>query len=288
MVAMLGSISELITGDPTTIPGVPVLPFGTDWDGGRFPPSTGGSTPTPMAPAERADVIVDFTDLPVGTEVYLINEGPDEPLGSGVAGVDFPYADPGTTGQVMKFTVVKRIGADKSLPPALLSLPTIIPLGPEMRTRKVVLMEAESEELEEVGPREATLGILDDNGNPVAKLWMDPITENPGVGDTEIWEIYNFTADAHPIHLHEIQFEVINRQALVTDEEGISPPPARLVGEPVGPEAWETGFKDTVIAYPGQVTRIKGRFDLPGQYVWHCHIVEHEDNEMMRPYRVGP
>ena len=54
------------------------------------------------------------------------------------------------------------------------------------------------------------------------------------------------------------------------------------------PEPWETGFKDTVIAYPGQVTRVKARFTTPGQFVWHCHIVEHEDNEMMRPYRIGP
>jgi FtsP/CotA-like multicopper oxidase with cupredoxin domain len=54
------------------------------------------------------------------------------------------------------------------------------------------------------------------------------------------------------------------------------------------PEPWETGVKDTVIAYPGQVTRLKIRFDRAGQYVWHCHIVEHEDNEMMRPYRIGP
>jgi bilirubin oxidase len=58
-------------------------------------------------------------------------------------------------------------------------------------------------------------------------------------------------------------------------------------GPPRPPEAWETGFKDTVIAYPGEITRIKGKFDLPGRYAWHCHIVEHEDNEMMRPYRVG-
>ena len=53
-------------------------------------------------------------------------------------------------------------------------------------------------------------------------------------------------------------------------------------------KAWESGFKDTVIAYPGEVTRIKARFDTPGTFVWHCHIVEHEDNEMMRPYRIGP
>ena len=62
----------------------------------------------------------------------------------------------------------------------------------------------------------------------------------------------------------------------------------RLDGDPRPPEPWESGFKDTVIAYPGEVTRIRARFDTPGQFVWHCHIVEHEDNEMMRPYRIGP
>jgi spore coat protein A len=69
---------------------------------------------------------------------------------------------------------------------------------------------------------------------------------------------------------------------------GLTEPPGGLVGEPRPPEAWETGVKDTVIAYPGEVTRIKARFETPGQFVWHCHIVEHEDNEMMRPYRIGP
>jgi FtsP/CotA-like multicopper oxidase with cupredoxin domain len=64
--------------------------------------------------------------------------------------------------------------------------------------------------------------------------------------------------------------------------------PAQLVGDPRPPEAWESGFKDTVTAYPGEVTRIRARFDTPGQFVWHCHIVSHEDNEMMRPYRIGP
>jgi FtsP/CotA-like multicopper oxidase with cupredoxin domain len=63
--------------------------------------------------------------------------------------------------------------------------------------------------------------------------------------------------------------------------------PAVLVGEPRPPEAWEAGFKDTVVAYPGEVTRVKARFGVGGLYVWHCHIVEHEDNEMMRPYFIG-
>jgi FtsP/CotA-like multicopper oxidase with cupredoxin domain len=116
---------------------------------------------------------------------------------------------------------------------------------------------------------------------------MDEVTENPAVGATEVWEIYNATADAHPMHIHEIAFEVVNRQDIfvneATKEVQVVPGSA-----PTPPEAWETGFKDTVIAYPGQVTRVRAQFNNPGQFVWHCHIVEHEDNEMMRPYRIGP
>jgi FtsP/CotA-like multicopper oxidase with cupredoxin domain len=138
------------------------------------------------------------------------------------------------------------------------------------------------------GPAAAMLGSVDGEGHGTHQMWADPVTENPNVGDTELWEFYNFTADAHPMHVHEVAFEVVNRQALVTNGEGETEPPARLVGEPRPPEPWETGFKDTVIAYPGEVTRIRAQFSTPGQFVWHCHIVEHEDNEMMRPYRIGP
>ena len=138
------------------------------------------------------------------------------------------------------------------------------------------------------GPAEAMLGEVDNDGRPVHAMWADPITENPSVGDTEVWELYNFTADAHPMHVHEVTFEVVNRQALVTNAVGETDPPARLDGDPRPPEAWESGLKDTVIAYPGEVTRIRAKFDTAGQFVWHCHIVEHEDNEMMRPYRIGP
>jgi FtsP/CotA-like multicopper oxidase with cupredoxin domain len=99
------------------------------------------------------------------------------------------------------------------------------------------------------------------------------VTENPALDATEEWDIYNFTVDAHPIHLHLVRFEIVKRQA---------------IGEAArDPEPWESGYKDTVIAYPGEITTIKARFDLEGLYVWHCHIVEHEDNEMMRPYFVG-
>jgi FtsP/CotA-like multicopper oxidase with cupredoxin domain len=139
------------------------------------------------------------------------------------------------------------------------------------------------------GPAEAMLGNVDDMGMPMHQMWMDPVTENPNVGDTEVWEFYNYTADAHPMHVHEVAFEVVNRESLVLDSVTGEPVrPVQLVGNPRPPEPWETGFKDTVIAYPGEVTRVKAQFLAPGQFVWHCHIVEHEDNEMMRPYRIGP
>jgi spore coat protein A len=81
---------------------------------------------------------------------------------------------------------------------------------------------------------------------------------------------------------------LLNRQGLALDEDGEAIQPIQLAGNPTPPEPWENGWKDTVIAYPGQVTRLRLRFTNPGQFVWHCHIVEHEDNEMMRPYRIGP
>jgi spore coat protein A len=90
------------------------------------------------------------------------------------------------------------------------------------------------------------------------------------------------------MHIHEIVFEVVNRQSLVTNEDGETTAPFQLVGDLRPPEPWENGLKDTVIAYPGEVTRVRAQFNTPGQFVWHCHIVEHEDNEMMRPYRIGP
>jgi FtsP/CotA-like multicopper oxidase with cupredoxin domain len=117
---------------------------------------------------------------------------------------------------------------------------------------------------------------------------MDPVTENPQVGATEVWEYYNTTADAHPMHIHELLFQVVNRQDLALDENGEVRLPVQPVGSPTPPESWENGWKDTVVAYPGQVTRLRMRFPHPGQFVWHCHILEHEDNEMMRPYRIGP
>jgi spore coat protein A, manganese oxidase len=236
-----------------------------------------------MGLAERADVIVDFTNVPVGSHV-LGNVGPDEPFGG------LPVESPadGGTEQVLQFRVVPSTSVDDTTPPQFLALPALTPLPPESETRMLALIEKmdegrDDEEQAVEGPVEALLGDVVD-GKPVERLWMDPVTENPAVGATEVWELYNTTGDAHPMHIHEIAFEVVGRQGFRLDEND----EIELVGDPVGPEPWETGLKDTVIAYPEQVTRVKGTFAIPGQFVWHCHIVEHEDNEMMRPYRIGP
>jgi spore coat protein A, manganese oxidase len=227
-----------------------------------------------MSPAERADVVVDFSQW-AGQTITLLNLGPDEPFGGGEPGVDFAPADPDSTGQVLQFRVTLPLsGTDTSADPALgqLVLPAITPLGAASYTRQVSLSEMMSMYPGLDGPIAAMLGTVE-NGEDMHRMWDDPITEHPALGATEVWEIFNFTEDAHPIHVHEVMFQVVNRQPI----DGVARPP----------EAWESGFKDTVIAYPGEITRIKATFDLAGLYVWHCHIVEHEDNEMMRPYRIG-
>ena len=234
-----------------------------------------------MGPAERADVIVDFSRVRFGTTATLRNRGPDAPF----AGGGGKPADQRSTGLVMEFRVNQSVPdgfVDPSTPPELLVMPSVPALS-EGNVRSLALLELETDE-EPVIPIETRLGTFDpDVGAPdgiTFLRWDDPETENPALGDTEMWELYNFTADAHPIHVHEVLFEVVNRQRL--DRRT-----GRPMQAPRPPLPAENGYKDTVVAYPGEVTRIRMRFGTAGQYVWHCHIVEHEDNEMMRPYRIG-
>ena len=287
-----GCQSRFLILNFSSIPGVEVWQIGNE---GGFLAAAVNLTPLGnqllMGLAERADVIVDFTNVPVGNYV-LGNVGPDEPFGGGVPGVDFDPSDPGSTGQVMQFRVVPAVAPDPTTPPRFLVLPAITPLPTATVTRPLALIEkmgegfeADGEEVE--GPVEALLGTVS-AGVWTERLWMDPVTENPALGATEVWEFYNTTGDAHPMHIHETVFEVVNREGLVLNTDGEVLQPIQLDGNITSAEPWESGFKDTVIAYPGQVTRVRLQFNTPGQFVWHCHIVEHEDNEMMRPYRIGP
>ena len=242
-----------------------------------------------MGPAERADLIVDFTNVPTGSYV-LGNVGPDAPF-AGLPVDPLEVADPDSTGQIMRLDVVPFVGTDPTTPPQFLTLPAAAALPNATATRPLALLEEISSSFADA-PAETLLGTVagDPNVAPgvwAKRLWAEPVTENPAVGSTEIWELYNATADGHPMHIHEVAFELVNRQAIFVNEvtQEVQVVPGSV---PSPPEPWETGYKDTVIAYPGEVTRVKVRFNTAGQYVWHCHIVEHEDNEMMRPYRVGP
>jgi spore coat protein A len=287
-----GCQSRFLILDFNQIPGVEVWAIGNE---GGFLSAPVNLTATNgnrllMGLAERADIIVDFTNVPVGNYV-LGNVGPDEPFGGGVPGSDFPVADPASTGQVMEFRVVPSPAPDPTTPPQFLVLPAITPLPPATVTRPLALLEEMSAFFADA-PAETLLGTVagDPNVAPgvwAKRLWVEPVTENPAVGATEVWEFYNATGDGHPMHVHEVVFEVLNRQDIFVNEDTqeVQVVPGSV---PVPPEPWETGFKDTVIAYPGQVTRIRAQFNTPGQFVWHCHIVEHEDNEMMRPFRIGP
>jgi spore coat protein A, manganese oxidase len=279
-------------------PDVKVWQIGNE--GGFLPEALDVSTfPAPyknrilLGPAERADLIVDFSEVPAGTRFKLRNFGPDEPF-SGGAPVDncrpdidmvcFAPADPETTGQVMEFRVAAVTGKDNTKRPEHLQFPNIKNLVDGAK-RPLALLEEMSMFFD--APRAALLGTMS-GGIPIPKMWMEGITENPRVGETEVWELYNFTGDAHPIHIHEVHFQVLNRQSLVTNDAGDVIIPATPTGPRRAPEVWEKGaFKDTVIAYPGEVTRVRAKFDKPGLFVWHCHIVDHEDNEMMRPYFIG-
>jgi spore coat protein A, manganese oxidase len=287
-----GCQSRFLILNFSSIPGVEVWQIGNEGGFLAAPVNlTALGNQLLMGLAERADVIVDFTNVPVGNYV-LDNVGPDEPFGGGVPGVDFDPSDAGSTGQVMQLRIVPAVAADPTTPPQFLVLPAITPLSAATVTRPLALIEkmgegfeADGEEVE--GPVEALLGTVT-AGVWTERLWMDPVTENPALGATEVWEFYNTTGDAHPMHIHETVFEVVNREGLVLNTDGEVLQPIQLDGNITSAEPWESGFKDTVIAYPGQVTRVRLQFNTLGQFVWHCHIVEHEDNEMMRPYRIGP
>jgi len=293
----------ILTTDYVDANGEPLKLCQIGADGG-FLPAPECRTEILLGPAERSDTIVDFTNVPVGTNITLVNLGPDEPFGGGVPGTDFAVSDPDTTGQVMQFQVVAvdATNPDTSTPPGQLVLPAPPELPGVPTVRQVSLNELDSAfvclDANEVpvpctdpaavspfGPLEARLGTVTferdpETGNLVPKgmdlPWDADITENPAAGATEIWEMFNFTEDAHPIHIHDVQFQIVNRETI------------GVPGSVRSPDPGESGRKDTVIAYPGEITRVMAHYIHTGLFVWHCHILEHEDNEMMRPYRIGP
>lgn len=230
-----------------------------------------------LAPGERADVVVDFSDPALAGSTIVVRNVAKTPYPKGAT------VDPRTTGQLMAFKVTKPLadGGDTSSLPGTLRPEPIAPLVQTGATRQLVLTEME----DHYGRLLPQLGTVADG----SLMWDDPITENPQLGDVEVWEIYNTTMDTHPIHLHLVSFQILSRQKFTADQDPVTGALTniRLLGQPTPPDANEAGWKDTVRMNPGEVTRIIARFDREGLYVWHCHILSHEDHEMMRPFYVG-
>ena len=255
-----------------------------------------------LAPGERADVLVDFGRYAPGARVRLVNL----PLPAYVvspAEVEIP--------ELMQFTVKSTRGLRGSFAGRRPRPFTQLDPAAVTRRRTVLLTEIMDPETEE-----PVMALLN------ARPWMTDDIERPVVNTLEQWDIVNLTADTHPIHLHLVQFQPRDRQAIDverylvdvfgTDELHPShigtgnlpfpPVDGYLAGPPLATDAWEPGWKDTVQAHPGMVTRIIVPFGpgaaagvpfgtrlaspYTGRYVWHCHILDHEDNEMMLPYEV--
>jgi spore coat protein A len=250
-----------------------------------------------IAPGERFDVIVDFTGIPLGSTVMMTND----------ANAPYPDGDPANVTDLMKININTAVPAndpDTSVLPANLKLPAVPKLAatPRVPPRDIVLKEN-----------------TDAIDNPIEVLlngyhFMDPTTDFIKAGTTETWQWINLTVDAHPMHPHLVASQVVNRQAFdvaayttawnayLASGRTLAKPDvsAYLIGDPIPPAPEEMGYKDTVKAPPGYVTRTRAKFNLPvtsildydwktksfGSWVYHCHILEHEENDMMRPFVV--
>jgi spore coat protein A len=260
-------LSLKVVSSPHAAASAPVaLPLWVIGSDGGFlprPVELSGKTGLPVLPSERYDVIIDFTGHKPGTEFYLGNTG--------------AAATAGTTASVMRFTVVPLKGRDTSIPPAHLSLPAPVTVKAQHRTRKVSLSETGSSFQVNVISQYAC-GTVDSSGLPTPLSWDDPLTERPQDGTAEVWEVWNFSPEgsgaiSHVFHLHLVQFEVVNREPIAG-------------GAVTGPHPWELGRKDSCSSPTGYITRVRASFDHKGVFVWHCHLFDHEDNSMMRPYQV--
>ena len=204
-----------------------------------------------LAPAERADLLVDFTTHK-GARVELVSD----------------------TLALMQFRIGNTSVADSSELPSSLGGVARIAESEASRTRRLTLDESQNLVAESTGM------LL--NKTP----WHMPVTERPVLGSTEIWELVNLTDDTHPIHLHMVRFQILDRRRFDAFQY-MTQGTLRYMGPAMAPDANEMGWKDTVRVNPKTVTRIIVPFvGYAGRYVWHCHILEHEDNEMMRPYEV--
>lgn len=282
-----------------------IIPFTMIGTEGGFLKAPVTLTSLTLGPAERPDILVNFTGIPAGHKIIMQNSAAEPyPMGS--------PADPPTVGQIIRFTVKGNSGPAQHALPATLN-PTLSSAFPNLpsptKTRVLTLTDAINQT---TGNSE---GLFLD-GQP----YFAPISELPVVGTTEDWKIVDATADAHPMHWHLVMFQVVSRQpydqtryyadwlalnnatetSLPLNHPTVNLPSLDpyLTGSAVAPGPEEQGWKETVKTNPSEITTIRIRFASqdgsafpfdatqgPG-YVWHCHILDHEDNGMMRPYIV--
>jgi spore coat protein A, manganese oxidase len=214
------------------------------------------SAPIPLqlvsiAPAERVDLIVDFSSY-AGSSVILKNDNLN----------------------VMQFRVAPTTTLDTTVIPSALRPIIKIPESSAVKTRVLTLVE-----IDDLVQRPVRMLLNNTH-------WSMPVTENPTLDSVEIWSFINTTEDIHPLHLHLVKFQILDRRPFDVPGYWVKNE-IKYIGAAVPPEPGEAGWKDTVRANPAMVTRIIVRFEgFAGRYVWHCHMLEHEDNEMMRPFDV--
>jgi spore coat protein A len=229
--------------------GAPLVVLGSD--GGLLPaPVT--VTSLSLAPGERADVVVDFAGYAAGTTLFFVNDAPAVP-------------NDGALHDVMKLVVGGEPGHVAPLPSVLRPLAPLQPAG-AAATRDLVLEH-----------------VADPCGGGAYRingLGWDDVVERPVLGTTEIWRFINRTGVSHPMHLHLVMFQVLDRQPFTVVGGAITPS-----GPPVPPAAHLAGWKDTVAVAPGEIVRVVARFeDFAGRFPYHCHVLEHEDHAMMRTF----
>ncbi|MBS4534221.1 multicopper oxidase domain-containing protein [Clostridium sp. D2Q-14] len=210
-----------------------------------------------LEPAERIDLVIDFSKYK-GEEIILLNDGPGP-------------ASPGTD-QILKFKVEKKLkSSDKSTIPY--NLMPKHKINPTLAAKERTLVLGETTD-----GYGRVMHLLNN------KMWSDPATEKPKLDTIEIWHLVNTFNFPHPIHLHLVHFEILGRKVYSDgdfDEDGNYKFDLDSLTPPLD---FEKGPKDVVRTDPNQVTSIVMHFkEHSGEYVWHCHILEHEDNDMMRP-----
>ncbi len=272
-----------------------------------------------LAPAERADLIVDFRNVKPGSFLILYSDAP-APYPMGDARNDYYPGNPKTPSSIPGYGPNTRTLLQIYVAPLTGSADAPITFPATFTDGIAPLLTAQTSGVPTANPanvpvRNLTLNeTFDGYGRLIQKLgsdfvtspagakplqfglgYLDATTENVSAGSTEVWQIANLTGDVHPIHFHLVNVQVLSRQAFSASQYTGGTP--NFQGPVMAPDDNELGWKETVRMFPGQVTRVLMKFDLPNvpfnvppsprtggfEYVWHCHILEHEEHDMMRP-----